>query len=375
MENHELLLKYNLQFFAKDGPGGEKTEEPTGKKLNDARKEGQVAKSKEIANAFGILALFIILKVYVGTIGTRFIESFHVVYGQIPELVKMYNGNLSVASLQVLLRSMMLRLLTIIAPVLLIGVMVAVICDIVQVKWRPTTKPIKPKFSKLSPVKGFARIFSPNSLVELLKSLLKLVVIGYVVYSYLKGRVGQIFLLYDITLNQAIGLIGEIAIDLGIRIAMVYMVIAFLDFWYQKWKFRQDMKMTKQEVKDEYKNQEGDPQVKAKQKQRMREASMRRMMSQLPEADVVITNPTHYAVAVKYDPEKYDAPYVLAKGEDYLAQKIKDVAREHEIEIVENKPLARMLYANVEIGGLIPPELYQAVAEVLAFVYHLKGKI
>ena len=375
MENHELLLKYNLQFFAKDGPGGEKTEEPTGKKLNDARKEGQVAKSKEIANAFGILALFIILKVYVGTIGTRFIESFHVVYGQIPELVKMYNGNLSVASLQVLLRSMMLRLLTIIAPVLLIGVMVAVICDIVQVKWRPTTKPIKPKFSKLSPVKGFARIFSPNSLVELLKSLLKLVVIGYVVYSYLKGRVGQIFLLYDITLNQAIGLIGEIAIDLGIRIAMVYMVLAFLDFWYQKWKFRQDMKMTKQEVKDEYKNQEGDPQVKAKQKQRMREASMRRMMSQLPEADVVITNPTHYAVAIKYDPEKYDAPYVLAKGEDYLAQKIKDVAREHEIEIVENKPLARMLYANVEIGGLIPPELYQAVAEVLAFVYHLKGKI
>ena len=375
MENHELLLKYNLQFFAKDGPGGEKTEEPTGKKLNDARKEGQVAKSKEIANAFGILALFIILKVYVGTIGTRFIESFHVVYGQIPELVKMYNGNLSVASLQVLLRSMMLRLLTIIAPVLLIGLMVAVICDIVQVKWRPTTKPIKPKFSKLSPVKGFARIFSPNSLVELLKSLLKLVVIGYVVYSYLKGRVGQIFLLYDITLNQAIGLIGEIAIDLGIRIAIVYMVIAFLDFWYQKWKFRQDMKMTKQEVKDEYKNQEGDPQVKAKQKQRMREASMRRMMSQLPEADVVITNPTHYAVAVKYDPEKYDAPYVLAKGEDYLAQKIKDVAREHEIEIVENKPLARMLYANVEIGGLIPPELYQAVAEVLVFVYHLKGKI
>ena len=375
MENHRLLLKYNLQFFAKDGPGGEKTEEPTGKKLNDARKEGQVAKSKEIANAFGMLALFVILKVYVGTIGSRFIESFHVVYGQIPELAKMYNGNISTASLHVLIRSMMLRLLMIIAPVLLIGVMVAVICDIAQVKWRPTTKPLKPKFSKLSPVKGFARIFSPNSLVELFKSLLKLVIIGYVVYSYLKNRVGEIFLLYDITLNQAIGLIGEIAIDLGIRIAMVYMVIAFLDFWYQKWKFHKDMKMTKQEVKDEYKNQEGDPQVKAKQKQRMREASMRRMMSQLPEADVVITNPTHYAVAIKYDPEKYDAPYVLAKGEDYLAQKIKDVAREHEIEIVENKPLARMLYANVEIGGLIPPELYQAVAEVLAFVYHLKGKI
>lgn len=153
------------------------------------------------------------------------------------------------------------------------------------------------------------------------------------------------------------------------------MVVAYADYRYQKWKFRDDMKMTKQEVKDEYKNMEGDPQVKGKQKQRMREASMRRMMQQLPEADVVITNPTHYAVAIKYDPDKYDAPYVIAKGEDFLAQKIKDVAKENHIEIVENKPLARMLYANVEIGGLVPPELYQAVAEVLAFVYHLKGKV
>ncbi len=369
------MLQYNLQFFAKDGPGGEKTEEPTGKKLSDARKEGQVAKSKEIASAFGMLALFLVLKVYIGTIGTRFLEAFQVVYGQIPELTKMYNGEIAVFSLQVLIRSMMLRLLTIIAPILLIGVAVAVICDIVQVKWKPTSKPLKPKFSKLNPVKGFARILSPRSLMELLKSILKLIVIGYVVYNYLKERIGQIFILYDISLNQAIGLIGEITIDLGIRIAMIYMIIAFLDFYYQKWKFHQDMKMTKQEVKDEYKNQEGDPQIKGKQKQRMREASMRRMMSHLPEADVVITNPTHYAVAIKYDPDKYDAPYVLAKGEDYLAQRIKDVAREHEIEIVENKPLARMLYANVEVGGLIPPELYQAVAEVLAFVYHLKGKI
>ncbi len=199
--------------------------------------------------------------------------------------------------------------------------------------------------------------------------------VGYVAYSYLKDRLGQVFILYDMSLNQAIALIGEIVTDLGVRIAAVYMVIAFLDFAYQKWKYKEDMKMTKQEVKDEYKNQEGDPQVKSKQKQRMREASMRRMMQQLPEADVVITNPTHYAVAIKYDPDKYDAPYVLAKGENYLAQRIKDIAKENDIEIVENKPLARMLYANVEVGELIPPELYQAVAEVLAFVYHLKGKV
>ena len=176
-------------------------------------------------------------------------------------------------------------------------------------------------------------------------------------------------------LYQALGLIGDIVVDLGIRISVVYMIIAFLDYAYQKWKFKDDMKMTKQEVKDEFKNQEGDPQIKGKQKQRMMEASRRRMMQQLPEADVVITNPTHYAVAIKYDPDKYDAPYVVAKGEDFLAQKIKEIAKENNVEIVENKPLARMLYANVDIGGLIPPELYQSVAEVLAFVYHLKGRI
>lgn len=371
----ELRLQLNLQFFAKDGPGGEKTEEPTSKKLEDARKEGQVAKSKEIGNAFGILALFLILKIYIGSMGTRFLELFSAVYGQIPSISTLYSGNLPIAALQVLIKSMMLQMIIIAAPIFLVGVVVAFVCDVAQVKWRPTSKPMQPKFSKLNPMKGFARIFSPGSLVELIKSVLKLAVIGYMVYSYLKGRIGQIFLLYDISIGQAIELIGDVVIELGIRIAAVYMIIAMLDYAYQKYKFKQDMKMTKQEVKDEYKNQEGDPQVKGKQKQRMREASMRRMMQQLPEADVVITNPTHYAVAIKYDPDKYDAPYVIAKGENYLAQRIKDIARDNEIEIVENKPLARMLYANVEIGGLIPPELYQAVAEVLAFVYHLKGKV
>lgn len=374
-EQEYLLMRYDLQFFAKDGPGGEKTEEPTAKKLDDARKEGQVAKSKEIGNAFSILALFIVLKVYLGTIGNKFIELFSAVYNQLPDVCVMYNGELPVSALTTLVRGMMIQLAIIIAPVFIVGVIVAFVCDLVQVKWKPTTKPMQPKFSKLNPINGVKKIISLNSLMELLKSALKLGVVGYMAYSYLKDRVDQIYILYNISLKQAIGLVGEIVVDLGIRVAAVYMVIAFLDYAYQKWKFKEDMKMTKQEVKDEYKNQEGDPQVKGKQKQRMREASMRRMMQQLPEADVVITNPTHYAVAIKYDPDKYDAPYVLAKGEDYLAQKIKDVAREHEIEIVENKPLARMLYANVEIGGLVPPELYQAVAEVLAFVYHLKGKV
>ncbi len=371
----DMIIRYNLQFFAKDGPGGEKTEQPTTKKLNDARKEGQVAKSKEIANAFVLLSMFFMVKFYIGIVGEGLTTYFYRIYSQIPDMIRMYNGLVPVRALTLLVGDMMMRILILIAPVLLIGFIVVFVCDLVQVKWRPTTKPLKPKFSKINPIQGFKRIFSKNSIVELIKSVAKLAVVGYVAYSYLKDKVEGVFILYDMGLNQALGLIGEIVIDLGIRISAVYMVIAFLDFAYQKWKFKDDMKMTKQEVKDEYKNQEGDPQIKGKQKQRMMEASRRRMMQQLPEADVVITNPTHYAVAVKYDPDKFDAPYVVAKGENFLAQKIKEIAKENNVEIVENKPLARMLYANVDVGGLIPPELYQAVAEVLAFVYHLKGKV
>ncbi len=356
------MLLYNLQFFAKEGPGGEKTEPATEKKLRDARKEGQVAKSREIGNAFSLLALFLILKLYIGYMGNSFLGGFYNIYKQIPDYIKKVIG------------STILNMVIILLPVLLTGLAVAFVCDLVQVKWRPTNKPLQPKLSKLNPIKGFKKIISKDSVMELLKSLLKIGLIIYVVYSYLKDRFDNIYLLYDISLKQGVTMVGELAIGLGIRVSAVYIILGFLDFAYQKYKFKEDMKMTKQEVKDEYKDQEGDPQIKGKQKQRMREASQRRMMQRLPEADVVITNPTHYAVAIKYDPDKYEAPVVLAKGEDYLAQKIKETAREHHIEIVENKPLARMLYANVEVGELIPPELYQAVAEVLAFVYHLQGK-
>jgi flagellar biosynthetic protein FlhB len=209
---------------------------------------------------------------------------------------------------------------------------------------------------------------------ELVKSIAKILLIAIVSYSYLKNQHRIFFVLLDMPVTQAILLIGQVVVDLGMRIAIVYMLIALGDFIYQKRKFANDMKMTKQEVKDEMKDQEGNPEIKGKQRQRMQEASRRRMMQRLPEADVVITNPTHYAVAIKYDPDVNEAPVVLAKGADYLAQRIKEIARENKIEIVENKPLARMLYANVDIDAEVPPELYQAVAEVLAYVYHLQGR-
>jgi len=368
-----VILEYNLQFFA-DGPGGEKTEPATEKKLRDARKEGQVAKSKEIANGMGILALFLVLKFWVGTMGEQFLELFSATYQKIPETVKIYNGQIPENDIikMVLFGMMQIGIITI--PILLVGVIVAFLSDVAQVKWEPTGKPLQPKFSKLNPIKGFKKIISVSSLVELIKSIAKIGIIIYISYSYLKDKSNLLFMLYDMSLMQAISLLGETVTDLGIRIAIVYMVLAFADYIYQRVKFAKDMRMSKQEIKDEYKSQEGDPQVKGRIRQKMREVSQRRMMQNLPQADVVITNPTHYAVAIKYDPEQYDAPFVVAKGTDYLAQKIKEVAKDNQIEIVENKPLARMLYATVDVGQVVPPELYQAVAEVLAFVYHLQGK-
>lgn len=370
-----MILEYNLQFFAKDGPGGEKTEPATQKKLEDARKEGQVAKSKEIANGLGLLALFFVLKLWIGNMGNSFLETFSAVYNRIPSVAKLLGGTTPDREIQILFNHAILQLMIILLPIFVIGFIVALLSDLVQVKWKPTSKPLKPKFSKLNPISGFKKIFSANSLMELIKSIAKIFLIGYMAYSFLQDYYRYIFLLYDISLMQVIIFLGQIVTDLGIRISAVYMILALADYAYQKHKFKEDMKMTKQEVKEEYKNQEGDPHIKGKIRQKMREVSQRRMMQALPQADVVITNPTHYAVAIQYDAERFAAPIVLAKGQDFLAHRIKEIARENHVEIVENKPLARMLYANVEVGEAIPPELYQAVAEVLAFVYHMQGKV
>lgn len=370
-----MILEYNLAFFAADGPGGEKTEPATAKKLEDARKKGQVAKSREIANAAGIFALFLVLKFWVAHMGIQFLEVFSAVYNRIPESVKGWNGFMPQTDMGILFFQLLYRIIILIAPIIIIAFMVAFVCDVVQVKWRITPDTIKPKFSKMNPISGFKKFFSVSSLVELVKSLAKLGLIGYIVYSYLQDKWQYLFGLYHMSLMEVIQMLADIVTDMGIRIAAVYMIIALLDYIYQKVKFSHDMRMTKQEVKEEYKQSEGDPQIKGKIRQKMREVSQRRMMQALPQADVVITNPTHYAVAIKYDPKVADAPLVIAKGEDYLAQKIKQIAKDNNVEIVENKPLARMLYANVEVGEMVPPELYQAVAEVLAFVYHLKGKI
>lgn len=290
-----------------------------------------------------------------------------------PDFVKINEGGLSVQAVAGLIASVTLKSLLIMLPFMAFGFVVTLLVSIVQVGWKVSTKPMKPELSKLNPLNGFKRIFSKDSLFELVKSILKIVIIIYIAYTSIKDNANDLFALYDLGLNQAVALVGTLIINTGIKISIVYLVIGLADFIYQKHKFNEDMKMTKQEVKDEYKNTEGDPQIKGRQRRKMQEVSQKRMMQDVPKADVVITNPTHFAVALKYEAKVSSAPVVLAKGEDYLAQKIKEVARENKIEIVENKPLARMLYHNVDVGAEIPPELYQAVAEVLAAVYKAKN--
>lgn len=367
-EKNYLLIPYNLQFFAPDGEGGEKTEEPTSKKLSDARKEGKVAKSKEIVNGVSLLGFFLALRIFFGFAGVRISDIFRWIYTIMPD-IENTKGGLTIQVFIGILRPLLAKTLIILMPFLLIGFAADFVTNLVQVGWKPTLKPLEPKLSKFNPISGFKRIFSKQSIVNLIFAIAKIGLVCFIAYTSIKDQAKTLFLLYDIALNAALSLIFDIIIDTGIKISVVYIFLGLADYAYQRWKFKDDMKMTKQEVKDEYKNTEGDPQIKGKQRQRMMESSQRRMMKNVPQADVVITNPTHIAVAILYDNTKDEAPRVVAKGEDYLAKKIKDLAKESDVPIVENKPLARALYATVDIDETIPPELYQAVAEILAVVY------
>lgn len=230
------------------------------------------------------------------------------------------------------------------------------------------------KLSRLNPVEGFQRIFSKRALVELFKSAWKVAAVGYIAYSTVRGQMFIFPQLMDTGFLNAISLVNRMVFDIAWKVGLLLLVLAAIDYFYQWWELEKSLMMSKPEVKEEYKQTEGDPQVKARIKEQQRRAAMRRMMARIPQADVVITNPTHFAVALSYQPQKMAAPMVVAKGQDLVALKIRELARQHGVAVVEDPPLARTLYQTVEIGDLVPPELYQAVAEVLAFVYRLRRK-
>jgi flagellar biosynthetic protein FlhB len=333
--------------------------------------EGQVARSKELVTSSGLATLFLILKFYSGYMGNKFLETFQKTYSNIGKIT---DEELTVPISQAIFNDSVLTVLVICIPIFILATVVSFTVMLVQVKWQVSGKLLKPKLSKINPISGFRKIFSKEKAVDLIIEVIKISIIISIAYNTLKDEWTTLYKLYDLDLEQAVILIGQIVINLGLRISIFFLFVGVADLIYQKLKFKKDMRMTKQEVKDEFKQSEGDPQIKGRIRSKMREVSQQRMMQALPKADVVITNPTHLAAAIQYDKETSRAPVLIAKGADYLAMKIKEVAKENNIEIVENKPLARMLYYNVEVGAEIPQELYQMTAEVLAYVYGLKNK-
>lgn len=366
METKNIFyLKYNLQLFA-EGPGGEKTEAATPKKKEKAREEGQVARSTEVTTSLMFITMFSFLKILGPSIIDKMVKLTRDMYA----LFTMKEFTVQFAS--GLMNYVLKVLVSIVAPFFIIAVVIGFLSNFIQVGWHPTTKPLAPKLSKINPLSGFKRMFSIKAVIELLKSLLKIAIILIIVYTSIVNYEELVLIFYDLPLMEAYGLIVNICLDIGIKVGAFFVIIALIDYIYEKMHLNKQLKMSKQEIKDEYKQSEGNPEIKSRIRQKMREASMRRMMQDLPKADVVITNPTHFAIAIAYDSNNQGAPIVLAKGADIIAAKIREVAKENSIEIVENRALARTLFYTVEIGSEVPPELYQAVAEVLAFVYNLK---
>jgi len=358
------LLIVNLQLFADDS----KTEKATPKKKQDARKKGQVLQSKEVNTALVLLFVFLSIKMLGGYMYSV-LQNFSI------RILEEYPQKSDVFTLPVLTKLFYECVICIgkmLAPILAVSLLTGLAVSYSQVGVIFTTETLMVKLERINPLSGLKRIFSMRSLAELFKSILKITFIGYVAYSYIKGETANMLSLMAMEPLASASYIASVSINTAIRISFSLLFIALLDYVYQWWDYEKSLKMTKQEIKEEYKQMEGNPEVKGKIKQKQRQLSMRRMMAEVPKADVVITNPTHFAVAVKYDASKGEAPIVLAKGQDYVAQRIKEIARENKVEIVENRPLARQLFASVEIGEAIPQEMYQAVAEVLAFVYSLK---
>lgn len=338
----------------------------TPKRRQEARKKGQVLKSQELSSAVMLLALVGILKLWL----PYMIESMAELFTYVTVIPVEWNTRL-VSDVMITLTWKSLLLL---GPLFLGSFAIAIIVNFLQVGALFTVETITPKISRMSPIEGIKRMFGLKALVQLIKSLFKVGVIGYLLFDVIYSNVNVFPGLQALTVMQSTVILGDMLFELAWKTAVAFIIISILDFFYQWWEYEKNLRMSYQEIKEEFKQTEGDPLLKAQIKKRQRMLAMRRMMEDLKEADVVITNPTHFSVALKYDPQKFTAPFVVAKGQGEVALRIRAVAEENGIVIMENKPLARALYTQVELGQIVPAELYKAVAEVLAFVYRLNKK-
>ncbi|SHG92990.1 flagellar biosynthesis protein FlhB [Tepidibacter thalassicus] len=359
-----MSMYIDLQLFA----GEEKTEKATPKKRQEARKKGQVFQSREITSSLTLICSLLILKYFGKYIVNDIYES--ILFFKENFLNAEFENTLVGYRIFIYIFYFAIKGAILIV---LINAVTAFLSSRIQVGNLFTTETLKFKFERLNPVEGFKKLFSVKAFFEFSKSSFKLLILIVISYIHVKKNIS--YLLKPMYLNkvQFSYALFNLAIDLGIKLSVVLFVLSIFDYLYQWYEYEKNLKMSKQEIKEEFKQSEGDPQIKSKIKEKQRQSAMKRMMQDIPKADVIITNPTHFAVAIRYDETEYDAPYVIGKGKNLVALKIKEKARENNIPIVENKPLARELYAVVNIGDLIPPQLYEAIAEILAYVYSLKN--
>ncbi|UFU01040.1 flagellar biosynthesis protein FlhB [Radiobacillus kanasensis] len=358
-----MELRLDLQFFA-----GEKTEKATPKKRQDARKKGQVAKSQEVSTAILLFFIFLTFVVTGGFMKDIMLAFFRTSFSEYVLL------DVTEKTVEHIFLESTIEISKALAPIMGIALIVGVASNLAQVGFLYTTEPLKAKLNKLDPIQGAKRIFSVRALVELVKSILKIAVVGCVTFAILWMNKEEMMLLSHKDVQSALAFFGNITIQMGLAASVALLILAVFDYAYQKFDHEKNLRMSKNDIKDEYKNIEGNPLIKSKIKEKQRQMAMRRMMSEIPQADVVITNPTHYAIAIKYDETKADAPYVVAKGVDFVAFRIREVAKANDVMLVENRPLARALYAQVEIGQAIGEDFFQQVAEILAYVYSIEQK-
>lgn len=364
IEDPRLYL-INLQLFADDGTG-EKTEKATPRRREEARKKGQVFKSADLNSAIilivGATAVFLTFPYMASSI-----QQFTQMYILDRTLVDFDNAYASF-----MLGEVIILMAKLVWPVLTATFITALLLTYLQVGFVFSSEAIAPKLERINPLEGFKRIFSKRALVELAKSVAKIGITGYIVYTIIKKNIYIIPRFVDMEMTAAMVTLGSILLEMALKVGVVFTIIGILDYIYQRYEHEKSLMMSKTDIKQEYKQTEGDPLIKSRQRQIQREASMRRMMTEVPRADVIITNPTHFAVALKYEPALMDAPRVVAKGQDFMAKRIREIARENDVIIVENPHLARTLFYSLEIGDAVPEELFHAVAEVLAFVYKQK---
>jgi len=344
----------------------EKKHAATPRRKADARKKGQVFKSQEVISSFMLLGLVAVLKNWLPTMLQRMEQLFPYVLGLSTEWTER-----SVAGLMLNVLWLGIQIMW---PIFGTGLMIALAANYMQVGILFTGESMKPQLSRISLISGAGRMFGIKAWVELAKSLTKVMLIGYYLYASVRDRLQIYPALQQLDVGQGAVFLGQAVMELAWNISISFLLLAALDYLYQRWDYEKNLRMSHEELKQEYKQTEGNPELKGEIKKRQRAMAMSRMMQDMKQADVVVTNPTHFAVALRYDLKVQKAPYVVAKGQDQVALRMKELAKEYDLVIIENKPLARALYAQVEIGQGIPADLYKAVAEVLAFVYRLKKK-